>query len=412
MEARRALALTAAFFFVLFVGNVLLHAPQANELLTTVSVFRPHAAAPAAEPEPEEEERVVLVLVMFGLASAREGQHMLKSALMRSSRPLDVHIVCSPDAVPFLHARLDLVTRPARDVFVQFYPITPDKIATRAQRAGVSSKHHAGLGGLVKIFLHELLPPSVPRALYVDTDAFFASDPYLLWQTLLRLAPTTLLAFPRAGHAHANGALICSCVMAMNLAAMRAAPLMPSSLLPGSDEQALGNAQTWAASSLDAHEPPWGDQGLLWAMWRRFPDRFERLSRSWDVSACRGFYRVTLAGDQDNSKEQEASLQTLGDASEDDEPTDAVEGMIFPGIVHFNCQEGEESVFENAALRARPEWGPMLAAVAQFKWVWLNVQPPPGDNVRLRPRMRTHVVPEEEVRFLDEMLADGSIVER
>ena len=51
------------------------------------------------------------------------------------------------------------------------------------------------------------------QVLYVDTDAFFASDPALLWAFLTNMtatSPKTLLAFPHAGHENSHGGLICS----------------------------------------------------------------------------------------------------------------------------------------------------------------------------------------------------------
>ena len=50
-------------------------------------------------------------------------------------------------------------------------------------------------------------------------------------------------------------------------------PLLASTLLPGSNESALGTDETWRASNVDPKSPPWGDQGLIWALWKRFPQR-------------------------------------------------------------------------------------------------------------------------------------------
>ena len=99
---------------------------------------------------------VVFVLVMFGANSAYEGQHMVKSIIMQSSRTVQIHILCTPDAMEFLQRQLELVTRPAYDASIFFYPLTKDAIVARAHRAGIDSIHHAGVGGLAKMFIHEV----------------------------------------------------------------------------------------------------------------------------------------------------------------------------------------------------------------------------------------------------------------
>lgn len=37
------------------------------------------------------------------------------------------------------------------------------------------------LAGLMRLFLHGVLPDSVEKAIYVDSDAFLLTDPALLW---------------------------------------------------------------------------------------------------------------------------------------------------------------------------------------------------------------------------------------
>ncbi|KAH7107376.1 hypothetical protein BKA62DRAFT_740283 [Auriculariales sp. MPI-PUGE-AT-0066] len=342
---------------------------------------------------------IAITLVMIGLESAKEGQHMIKSIFMRTSRDIDLHIICTSDVIPFLQSKLDLVTRPVHDLSVTFYPITEADIDERSKRAGIGSRHHAGVGGLVKMFLHEVLP--VKYSLYVDTDAVFLSDPALLWAALVDMVhsdPRKIVAFSHAGDDTEDG-LICTCVMALNLEAMRATPFMPSTLVPAWDASALGTAATWKAQNVSTDMPTFGDQSFYWGLWRANRDRFYRLSRSWDISACRNFYRISLNGVQDISKSDEASMQTTtGDLS------DAEEGFLFPGIVHFNCQARHVSPFDNLELRANPGWGALLVFAAQYRWVWLN-QYTPGTWLpygTAAPAMHTKVT---SLRFLDERMA-------
>jgi hypothetical protein len=54
---------------------------------------------------------VVLAMVMYGRMSATEGLVALKSALMHVSRPVEFHIICSPDAVEIIQQKLGLFSR-------------------------------------------------------------------------------------------------------------------------------------------------------------------------------------------------------------------------------------------------------------------------------------------------------------
>ena len=105
---------------------------------------------------------IVFAMVIYGVGSAHEGQHMIKSMLMYSSRPVHLHILCSPDVPDVLNESLSLVSRPAYDIRVSFYPVEEASIRARAGRAGLNSKHHAGIGGLLKMFMHEVSALELP----------------------------------------------------------------------------------------------------------------------------------------------------------------------------------------------------------------------------------------------------------
>lgn len=393
----RAICAISAFALAFFLINALTFTPRAL-MDTTSSSFRKVFAldiglAPVLG-SADDDGRIVFAMVMFGAGSAEEGQHMLKSILMHTSRRIEVHIICSNDSAPVIQKRLALVTRPRHDVRIALYTVTPDAIVARATRAGIGSKHHAGVGGLAKMLIHELVPAE--RALYVDTDAMFATDPALLWRAFTRLSaasPGMLVALTHAGPASSGGET-CTCLMGLHLARMRSAPLLPSPFFaPEANAQALGNAETWAAAEIDPMAPPWGDQGLFWAMWKKDPSAFGRLSRSWDLTACKGHYGLSLSGAQDAPY---ARPQRLGEHPSEEE----TEG-IFPGIIHFNCQDSEDSVFDSPRLRTAPQWGPLVTYVAQYKWVWLNQ----GDG-----DASVFVITAEDTRFEDERLASVSHV--
>ncbi len=70
-------------------------------------------------------------------------------------------------------------------------------------------------GGLVKVFLHEILW-NVNRVIYFDTDMAFIVDPYLLWREFERLSGEKMMAFP-IQDLEADARKICTCVMCVKL---------------------------------------------------------------------------------------------------------------------------------------------------------------------------------------------------
>lgn len=77
-----------------------------------------HHVEPATTPvEPQTQalavpvEPVVFAMVMYGSRSATEGLLALKSAFMYVSRPVEFHIICSPNAVPIIRNKLQLFSR-------------------------------------------------------------------------------------------------------------------------------------------------------------------------------------------------------------------------------------------------------------------------------------------------------------
>jgi hypothetical protein len=113
-------------------------------------------------------EPITLTLVMMGAGAAREGLTTIKSALMHSSRPLDIHIICDAAAIPIVESRLTLVQRPYYPLSVTFHVITLDSVRERLQRAGVGSNWSY----LTKTLMQEILI-GVEKTIFVDTDMIF-----------------------------------------------------------------------------------------------------------------------------------------------------------------------------------------------------------------------------------------------
>lgn len=49
----------------------------------------------------------------------------------------------------------------------------------------------------MKLFIHEILPPSVKKVIFIDSDALIIADATLLWKTFDRLKPFTAFVMGR-----------------------------------------------------------------------------------------------------------------------------------------------------------------------------------------------------------------------
>ncbi|CAE6344424.1 unnamed protein product [Rhizoctonia solani] len=340
----------------------------------------------------------------------------IKSAIMHASRPLSFRLICSDDAIPIIKRKFSLFSRPAYPVDVAYYPMSLDAIKARADRAGVGTKYFAGMGGLVKVFLHELLP-GVERAIFVDTDMLFVIDPVLLWNTFSTLKPEQMVAFPTLGP-KSDASLICTCVMLLNLSAMRddKRPFMSSTLLPGWSQNGIsgkafqkvlsGGGLVWDPNhnefiKFDPKDPLFGDQGIYHVIWTHFPELFAHLSLRWDVTHCRRGYGLKLGHWKDGDGEEMSETDQVKSQFDMREAPEK-HNQLLPGILHFNCQnkpivwDFDENYVENT-------WSSMITMITRYKWIWLNR----GDG---SSSVRTIVV--QNVRFGDERAAEEERLSR
>ncbi|CCM05333.1 uncharacterized protein FIBRA_07547 [Fibroporia radiculosa] len=366
---------------------------------------------------------VVFSLIMFSEDSAAEGAVLMKSIIMYSSVPIEFHVICDDVAQTFLEKRLRLVTRPARNILVRFYRLSWSSMVARIEREGaITTDHSAGTPGLMKLFIHEILPPSVPRAIFIDTDAFFITDPAQLWDAFTHLKPTTAIAMPTHPEQsaeewhHANR--ICSCIMLLDLARLRALRLMDSTayraLNTGNDGTGAQHASSTHPASPPALAPPafeamfgkpsmdghykgvkLGDQGYWWAIVSHRPDVFEHLGFSWEVSSCLLEMYGTALGDDsaDDAAELHSQIHTLGTPHEGE--------VVLPKMLHFNCLDGTSRYYQwdgwsdptNPLTR---RWWPAVQYHIGFKWLWLNTH---QSNATLTVETVDNVV------FADELFA-------
>jgi hypothetical protein len=195
----------------------------------------------------------------------------------------------------------------------------------------------------MKLFLHELLPAYVEKAIYVDTDAFFLTDPALLWEEFSNWDdPSVFISMPshpdqNTPHWH-HASRICSCIMLLHLARFRAARLMDSSIyradLSGLFPPALSPP---AFEALFGPPGPdgWymnvalGDQGYWWAIVSNHQDLFRPLRYDWEVTSCLLDMYMTGLGSDDTSEEQESKAMVhLWDTPYEGQ-------VILPKLVHL-----------------------------------------------------------------------------
>ncbi|KAI0646744.1 hypothetical protein C8Q79DRAFT_999874 [Trametes meyenii] len=350
---------------------------------------------------------------MFGEGTAAEGAVLLKSIILYSSSPLAFHIICDQVAQQYLERRLDLLKHPQHDILVRFYRIPHQDMVARIDREGaINTDHSAGVPGLMKLFIHEILPPSIKRSIFIDTDAFFISDPTQLWDHFKALRPSTAISMPshpdQSEPQWHNANRICSCIMLLDLDRLRSLRLMDSSFYRGDPNAARVPAlappafEAMFGKPIDAGNGrvrydgvKLGDQGYWWAIVSHRPEIFEHLSYDWEVSSCLMDMYMKGLGDDDANEAHERFAQV----HTDDTPEEG--RAVLPKMLHFNCLDGVDRYYDwpgwsdpNDGLAQR--WLPAVRYHVGYKWLWLNQ---PESNATLT--MQTLY----DVKFADEVFA-------
>ncbi|KAI0075791.1 hypothetical protein K474DRAFT_1599183 [Panus rudis PR-1116 ss-1] len=373
---------------------------------STIPVIVPHDSF-SLQTSPPTPSPINFSLVMFSEDSASEGAILVKSALMYTSAPIHFHILCDDEAQLYLEARLKLITRPRHNVAVTFYPLSIESIRRRIEREGaIASDHSAGLPGLLKLFIHEILPESVERSIFVDTDAFFISDPMLLWNVFDTLNQDTAVAIPKHPDQNAaewhNASNICSCIMLLNLKRLRELHLMDSSVYHDAKSPLAGIVPLAPAAFRSMYGPPGpsghyegvklGDQGYWWAIVEHSPDIVEHLSYDWETSSCLVDMYATSLGN-DNATFADESLIQVHTWN-----TPHHGQVVLPKLLHFNCLDGDKYYewpgWVDLSQGLGQRWGAAVLYHAGSKWIWLNQAQPNSTSILIQ----TH----QDVHFADE----------
>ncbi|KAF9557668.1 hypothetical protein CPC08DRAFT_736666 [Agrocybe pediades] len=349
---------------------------------------------------------------MWSEPAAVEGALLLKSIIMYNSRPTDVHIICDEKAETILRTRISLVQSPLHQVRVWFYRPSWQSMLDRVAREGsIQTDHSAGLPGLMKLFIHEIIPRNVKKSIYVDTDAFFISDPALLWDTFDTLRPSTAVVMashpdqdsPEWHHA----SRICSCVMLLDLEKLRTMHLMDSSIYREMKISALAPEAFRAMYGEPGGDGKGrydnvrlGDQGYWWAIVDHRPDIFEPLSYDYEVTSCLLDTYLVGLGNELISMEDELSHQIhLKDTPQQGK-------VVLPKLLHFNCLHGSPVYLEwpgwsDPSNGLTQRWGSAVSYHKGFKWIWLN------KGRKYNPDHTVKVFSVPEVVFADELELKG-----
>ncbi|TCD67648.1 hypothetical protein EIP91_012158 [Steccherinum ochraceum] len=315
------------------------------------------------EPMVEPPHPLTFALIMFSMI------RRVKSILMYTSAPVNFHIICDDAAQNYLEGRFALRVWQAR-----------------IKREGaIATDHSAGVPGLMKLFIHEILPTTVKKAIFLDTDAMFISDPVLLWNQFDDFGPEAALSMPThfdqiAPQWH-NANRICSCVMLLDLEKLRKLRLMDSVYYR---EDPTGVPALAPAAFRALYGPPGesghyedvklGDQGYWWAIVDHRRELLQHLHFDYEVSSCLVRMYGTSLGDDGADEERAKSGQWLLDNTEHEDD------VILPKVLHFNCLDGTPRFFEwegwsDPDNYLTQNWGPAVFYHVGVKWLWLNQGP-------------------------------------
>ncbi|KAJ6611795.1 hypothetical protein B0H10DRAFT_1808896 [Mycena sp. CBHHK59/15] len=329
---------------------------------------------------------VAFVLIAWSEDAASEASLLIKSVLIYNTRPSEFHIICDEPAEKYIRARLALVKRPIHEILIRFYQPSSQSMMDRIDREGsIITDHSAGVPGLMKLFIHEILPTTVKRVIFVDTDSILIADPSLLWNIFDGLKPST--AFAMASHPDQeaeqwhHASRICSCVMLLDLEKFRALRLMDSTIYrsdtSGLFPPALAPSAFRAMYGMPAGENGrydnvrLGDQGYWWAIVDHNPHLFEPLSFDFEVTSCLVDTYLTGLGDETVAEEEELTRQIHVKGT----PQEGI--VILPKLLHFNCLHGTPRYMEwtgwsDPTNPLTVRWGPAFTYHFGYKWIWLN----------------------------------------
>ena len=196
------------------------------------------------------------------------------------------------------------------------------------------------LAGLMKLFIQEILPDTVKRSIFIDTDAFFISDPLLLWQQFDQFGPSTAISMPSHPEMNAeewhNANRICSCIMLLDLERLRELRLMDSNAYRVAEDHGTALAPAAFTAMFGPPGPDGyyqnvklGDQGYWWAIVNHRPDIFKHLSFDWEVSSCLLDMYNTGLGHDDATEDDEfhSQIHTYGTPHEGQ--------VVMPKMLHL-----------------------------------------------------------------------------
>lgn len=200
----------------------------------------------------------------------------------------------------------------------------------------------------MKLFIHEILPPTVKKGIYIDTDALFIADPALLWNTFERLKPSTAIVMSSHPDQDApewhHASRICSCIMLLDLEKLRELRMMDSSIYREDQSGKYPSAMSppafkakYGLPGKDGHSHydnvRLGDQGYWWAIVDHRPDLFEPLTYDFEITSCLLDAYMTGLGDDSISESDEMLRQVF--TKNTPQEVRLVRVSVYPGILNL-----------------------------------------------------------------------------
>ena len=256
--------------------------------------------------------------------AVQEMEPLLKSMIAMARLPIRFVFFTDPQGAAdiksiFQRFRTDQV------LTVEIFLVNVKDILAWCDEIHLQVIHHSGHWGAVKMFVPWLLPHH-DRAIVLDTDLLFVTDPVRLWDEFETNGKDWLYKMPIKNMDHPSN--MCSCIKLIEIRKVR----LESDYYPAVFQKALARHPEWKDpnSSIDHYLAPHGDQGVYYAMIQSNKTLVAPLAAFWNTDRCHNYYNAFGGGQA--------------------------------GILHQNCGQA----------RAQSPEVPFITMYQKYPWSWLH----------------------------------------
>lgn len=278
--------------------------------------------------------------------AAEEVFALVKSIFLLSSHPVDIYIFSNYQGIIYMTSVMADATSFGLPHSIKFVDIKENVIFKWAEKINVNPfAHHSGIWGLTKIAIPWLLK-NESRLIILDSDTIFLKDPYGLWlqfENDKMKNKQTYSSFPyrmNIGESRNEIWNMNSGVVLMDLERARSMQVYPVLM-----EAALRQFPIWLKNGV--YNPPYGDQGIYYALNEYSKLIVGRIEEEWNREKCHQFHG------------------SLGSKSKKS-----------IGLLHFNCIHSKRKI--------RPTDVEIIYNFFHiYRWQWLVKKKPHGFNLRV-----------------------------